>query len=193
MEKFISLNEWLNEQQEEPKYGCVMMDANKIPDWEEKHIAGIDPNDVYIKPYDDSYGLEDNPHVTVIYGIHEDEIDPEVPFGVIQNEMQPITVTIDEIGVFETPEYDVVKYEVPVTPELQKYRDRFLKSFSNTQTYPEYKPHMTLAYVNPGAGKKYAKKLEEPFDVTFGKGVYSFHDKDGETILKQHVFPTEDE
>ena len=38
MEKFQSLNEWLNESQKQPKYGCVMMDANKISDWEDKHI-----------------------------------------------------------------------------------------------------------------------------------------------------------
>ena len=35
---------------------------------------------------------------------------------------------------------------------------------------------MTLAYVAPGKGKKYKRKLRDPFDVTFTRGVYSYHD-----------------
>ena len=187
MENFQSINEWLNEQKNDKTYGCVMMDAD-MKDWEDNHISGIDPKDVYHKPYDDSYGLEDNPHVTVLYGIHEDEIDPEVIYDVIQNEMGPLTLNVDEIGTFEGDEYDVVKYNLPVTDELKSYREKFEKRYPNTQTFPEYHPHMTLAYVKPGCGKKYAKKLDEPFEVNFNKGVYSWH-QDGEQLRKQHVFP----
>ena len=43
-----------------------------------------------------------------------------------------------------------------------------------------------------GQLKKYVKKLEEPFPVTFGKGVYSFHDEEGEKIRKEYTFPVED-
>jgi len=192
MEDLKTINDWEKEEEPQPNYGCVIMDA-KIDKWDDDHIGGIDPKDVYIKPYDESYGLEDNPHVTIIYGIHEDEIDPEVILGVIEDDMEPVTVTIDEISIFENDEYDVVKYDVPVTEQLQKYRDKFETSFSNTQSFPEYHPHITLAYVKPGKGKEYAKKLEEPFDVTFDKGVYSFHDEEGETIRKEHVFPKEEE
>ena len=191
MKKFISIKNWLNEQKKEQTYGCVMLDS-KISDWEEKHIGGIDPKDVYIKPYDDSYGLEDNPHVTIIYGIHEDEIDPEVVMEVIKKNMKPVTVTIDNISIFSKNEYDVVKYDVPVTDQLKEYRNKFEKTFPNTQTFPEYHPHITLAYVKPGEGQKYIKKLDEPFEVTFGKGVYSFHDEEGNQIKKEYVFPTAD-
>lgn len=197
MKDLTTIKNWLNEQEEErPEYGCVMMDA-KVPKWEEYHIGGIDPKDVYIKPYDDSYGLEDNPHVTVIYGIHEDEIGPEIIMDTIEREMEPVTVTITNISIFSNDEYDVVKYDVPVTEQLQKYRDMFEKNFPNTQTFPEYHPHMTLAYVNPGEGKKYVKELEEPFEVTFNKAVYSFHEKnedgESETVRKQYIFPTDED
>lgn len=196
--KFISIKKWLNEQAnvESPTYGCVMLDC-KIPKWEELHTSGIDKKDIYIDPKDDSYGLEDNPHVTVLYGIHEDEIDPEVIMSVIENNMEPVTVTISNISIFENEIFDVVKYDVPDTEQLLKYREMFMKSFTNTQTFPDYHPHITLAYVKPGEGSKYVKELDEPFSVTFDKGVYSFHqeneDGEKESIRKQFVFPKSDD
>jgi len=178
--KFISIENWLLEQKkDEPVYGCVMMEPKKIKGWEENHLAGIDEKDVYIKPMDDSYGLEENPHITVLYGIHEDEVDPSVIVDAMEQKMDPVKVQISEIDVFENLEYDVVKYNVPVTKELKQYRDLFLKAFPNTQSFPKFEPHMTIAYVKKGTGKKYKKILDEPFDVLFVKGVYSYH-KDGE-------------
>lgn len=179
-DKFLSIDNWLLEQKkEEPVYGCVMMEPSKIKGWEENHLSGIDEEDVYVKPMDDSYGLEEQPHITVLYGIHEDEVDPSVVVDMMEQKMDPIKVQIKEIDVFENKEYDVVKYNVPVTKELQAYRDMFMESFANTQKFPEFHPHMTIAYVKPGKGKKYKKILNEPFDVRFVKAVYSYH-KDGQ-------------
>ncbi len=189
MKEITTFRNWLNEKKIEEKeqtFGCVMMDSN-IDKWKEDHTDGIDPKDVYIKPYDESYGIETIPHVTILYGIHEDEIAPEVIMDVVKKDMEAVTVTIKEISIFSNDEYDVVKYDVPVTNQLKKYRSLFEDNFPNTQTFPEFHPHITLAYVKPGEGKKYTKKLEEPFEITFNKGVYSFHE-DGEQIRKQHVF-----
>jgi hypothetical protein len=181
---FKSLNDWLAEEsikgkkridnQERDYYGCVMMEA-KIPDWEDYHLSGIDEDDLYEKINDDSYGLEEEPHITILYGLHEDEVDEEVYPQIIEENMKPLTVLIEEVDIFEGDEYDVVKYNIPLNDQLQEYRDLFLR-FPNTQTFPDYKPHMTIAYVKPGAGKKYKRKLREPFEVTFDKGVYSYHE-----------------
>jgi hypothetical protein len=169
-----SKNEFVDEEPEEKElFGCVMMDA-KIDDWEENHLAGIDEEDIYLKPMDDSYGLEDNPHVTIVYGIHEDEIDTQTIVDVMENNMQPLTLPVTEIGVFEGKEYDVVKYNLEVTEQLKTYRNLFLK-FPNTQSFPDYNPHITIAYVLPGKGQKYATKLREPFKIKFTKAVYSWH------------------
>ncbi len=176
-EGFMGFGRWLNEQHQkpasEPRYGCIMMDAD-IKNWKEYHTAGIEEDDVFIKPYDDSYGLEENPHVTILYGIHEEEVDPQRMGEMLEYYMKPVTLTVSEIGVFEGKEYDVVKYNLPLTGQLQKYRDIFMQ-IPNTQSFPDYHPHMTIAYVKPGEGKKYAMKLKEPFQVNFTKGVYSWH------------------
>jgi len=198
MKKIVaeSLNEWINEQKEEKTYGCVMLHTN-MRNWKEIHTGGIDPDDVYIKPHDKSYGLEEEPHMTVIYGLHEDEVDPEVIMSVIKENMEDVTVTISKISMFENDEYDVVKYDIPVTKQILKYRKMFEDNFDNTQTFSEYHPHMTIAYVKPGEGKKYISDLDEPFEVTFTKAVYSWHEKNenGEKELKkkEYVFNTEDE
>lgn len=192
--KFIPFESWLNEKgphkskEDEPRYGCVMMDAD-IKNWEDFHTSGIDEEDVYLKPYDDSYGLEDNPHVTIVYGIHEDEADPQRMADLIEHYMKPVTVVIREVDVFEGKEYDVVKYNVPLTGQLQGYRDIFMQ-IPNTQNFPDYHPHMTIAYVKPGKGKKYKRELTEPFKVTFTKGVYSWHphkDKDPDETSRKVV------
>ena len=184
MSKFQSLDNWLGEEvarglktidnQKRDQYGCVMLGA-KIKDWEDFHTAGIDEDDVYIKPHDKSYGLEDNPHVTVLFGLHEDQIDEETIQSVMKQNLNPITAQVDEVDVFEGDEYDVVKYNIPMSDELQQYRDLFTQ-FPNTQTFPDYRPHMTIAYVKPGTGRKYKRKLKDPFEVTFTEGIYSFHD-----------------
>lgn len=182
--KFQSLNNWLKEgvlkgkkpidNQKRDRYGCVILEST-IDNWDEFHTAGIDKEDVFIKPNDESYGLEEQPHVTVLYGIHEDEIDSEVIAEVIKQNLKPITLRVEDVDVFEGDDYDVVKYNLPVLDKLKEYRDLFLK-FPNTQSFSDYHPYMTLAYVKPGKGKKYKRKLRDPFDVTFTKGVYSYHD-----------------
>jgi len=191
---FLTINEWILEnekkpakqskQVEEPTYGCVMLEPAKIKGWVENHLGGIDEEDIFEKPNDDSYGLEEQPHITVLYGIHEDEVDPSVVVDMMKQKLVPIKVTISEIGIFENDEFDVVKYEVPVTEELQAAREMFMEAFENTQTYPDYHPHMTLGYVKKGAGKKYKKVLDEPFEVEFVKGVYSYHNDEGERLRK---------
>ena len=182
MSKFQSREQWINEQKKagDPLYGCVMMEPKKIKDWEAVHLAGIDEDDVYIKPYDESYGLEEQPHVTILYGIHEDEVDPSVVVDMIEQKFLPAVVSISEISIFEQDGYDVVKYDVPVTDQIQEYRDLIEGSFANTQMFDEYHPHITIAYVRPGKGKKYVTTLREPFEVRFSKGVYSYHKEDHE-------------
>jgi hypothetical protein len=186
--KFTSIYQWINEQKSmKQTYGCVMMEPSKIKAWEELHLVGIDEKDLYEKINDDSYGVEHDPHITILYGIVEDSIDPSVIVDMMEQKMKPITVEINEIGVLENEEFDVVKYNVPVTAELKGYRDMFMKSFENKQTFDGYNPHVTIAYVKPGLGKKYKKMLDKPFKIKFNKGVYSYHKKENEPDLVRRV------
>jgi 2'-5' RNA ligase len=189
MKEFISYKNWvrLNEQKEEEKtFGCVMLEA-EIDNWDTIHLDGVHEKDIY-DDKNNEFGYEETPHMTLIYGIHEDEIDPSVIREYIQDNIESFSTTISKIGYFESEDYDVVKYDVTPTKQMLSYRNLFLKSFENTQTYKEFHPHMTLAYVKKGQAKKYAKDLDEPFEVTFTRGVYSYHTEvDGEIEQKRSV------
>jgi 2'-5' RNA ligase len=171
--KFTSYKNWLMEakktQSKKSEYGCIML-YTQIPDWDNK-LAIIDKKDIYDDEFHD-YGLEHTPHCTLLFGIHLDETEPQDIKKLIAT-FNPITVTIDTISGFSNDDYDVVKYDVPVTPELKKYHDALLANLPNTQSFPDFHPHMTIAYVNKGEGKKYHQKVK-PFKVKFNTAVYSF-------------------
>lgn len=153
-------------------YGCVMLYA-KISDWD-KHLKIIEKKDIYDDEFKD-YGLEHTPHCTLLFGLHLDEVKPDEVKEFMKT-FKPIEVTINEISTFKNDEYDVVKYDVPVTEELQMYHDLLERRFPNTQTFPDYHPHMTICYVLPGKGKSYTKKVK-PFKVIFDSVVYSYKGK----------------
>lgn len=174
--KFISYINWLFERKQDAlEYACLMLGAD-MPDWKEK-ISIIDKEDIYEK--DDDYGYEKEPHVTIVYGFHEDEVDKDKIYEEIKK-LKSVNVSIDTISFFECDDYDVVKFEVPVTSELKTYRKTFMK-FPNTQTYDKYEPHMTIAYVKKGEGKKYAQKVKR-FQVKFNKAIYSTSGSDKKTF-----------
>jgi 2'-5' RNA ligase len=172
MIKFKSLQEFLNEskKQEEPKYGCIMLNAD-VKNYKKLCKSIVDEKDIY----DDEkheYGYESVCHITLLYGIHNDEVDKKELFKDISN-LKHITCEINKISIFENDDYDVVKFDVEVSKELKEYRKLFEEKYPNTQTFKTYHPHLTICYVKKGEGKKYIQKLEDPIEINFNEGVYS--------------------
>lgn len=137
------------------KYGCVMIELN-ITDWD-KLSDLIDPIDVYL-PDDPVYGIETNPHVTSLYGLHNGVTIEQVK-KIFDDCHLEINVEINGIGVFENDKFDVVKLNVINNGSIQYLHDK-LCEFPNTVEYPTYCPHITLAYVNKGCGKKYIREYK---------------------------------
>jgi len=166
--KFTGFKNWLFERKEQSlSYGCIMMGAD-IPDWNKK-ISIINKKDIYEK--DGDFGYEKEPHITILYGIHDNEVDRDRIYEEIER-IYPIEATITQISIFENPEYDVVKFDIPLDEDLADYRKYFLMIFPNTQNFPEYRPHITIAYCIKGTGRKYVQNIE-PFTVTFNTSIYS--------------------
>lgn len=117
-------------------------------------------------------GKEGNLHITVLYGIHTQQ--PEKVRSAVGEWLRgrwgkpggsSIQVKLGAVSVFAAEESDtgrggagesdVVKVEVSgdALHDLHYFLEEKL---ANSNEFPEYQPHVTLAYVQPGAGQKYA-------------------------------------
>lgn len=146
--------------------GGYIMIKTPIENWKDITLI-IDPIDIY----DDSenkYGIELNPHVTIIYGINEEEC----PIGDIKNKLKnhhPFKIKVNGIGIFHNDKFDVVKLNVEKTKELQMvFND--LNTLPNSNEFPDYSPHITIGYVKPGLGKKYERNFK--MDLGYFKTIH---------------------
>jgi hypothetical protein len=58
-----------------------------------------------------------------------------------------------------------------------------LQQYPFTSNFPDYHPHMTIAYLKPGTGKRYAKMLKEfEYDLIPQYVVYSKPNGDKDKI-----------
>tara|TARA_B100001778_G_scaffold334404_1_gene345604 strand:+ start:1850 stop:2371 length:522 start_codon:yes stop_codon:yes gene_type:complete len=91
-------------------------------------------------------GKEDNPHVTVLYGLHTGSAEEIREF---LKDSEPFEISLGKVSKFRTSdEHDVLKIDIE-SDELRAL-NRKLKELPHTSTHPTYNPHLTLAYVKKG-------------------------------------------
>lgn len=136
-------------------YGCVMLYFN-FPEINKIHDA-INPKDVYTEEGDKTFGLEDEPHTTLLYGLHT-----EVTLDNVKDVLSGYTYTpctIHNPSLFKNEKYDVLKFDVK-GDNLHKTNEA-LKKYPYTSSFPKYHPHLTIGYINPGLGQKYVDMLNK--------------------------------
>jgi 2'-5' RNA ligase len=144
-------------------YGGVM--ASGWPEGWESVLSAIDRHDVY-SGEDGTHGIETNPHVTVLYGLHE-EVHEDLVCRMCQGVSGPLEVSVEGVSLFEKDDYDVLKLDVDSS--LLRKMNRAFRGLPHTNKHGEYKPHMTVAYLKSGHGSKYVDKLDVPDSVSFSK------------------------
>lgn len=155
----------------EPLAGEVRAMAARIPNDDLSEGSG-----------DYSGGREDEPHVTVKYDLHSNS--PAEAKKLLADQ-GPITLKLGKTSVFKNPDkgFDVVKIAVD-SPDLHRLNKLIADKIDHTYTYPDYKPHVTLAYVKSGLGEKYSGMTDlEGQSITLDEVVFS--GRDGKhTIIK---------
>jgi len=138
--------------------------SDKILSWGKNNI----PDDVL---YDrKGFGREDEIHATVLFGLHD--MQPNAVEKILQD-AKPIKLELGKISLFSSDEYDVVKINVK-SPDLHRLNTKLKSSLEYTSTHPGYKPHVTIAYVKKGEGKKYdGNKTFDGDDATIDEVIFS--------------------
>ena len=154
-------------------YGCAMV-YFEAPELLELHKE-IDSEDVH------ENGIETEPHTTLLYGLHSDDI-PEEDVLKICKEANYEPIKLDNISLFTNPEFDVLKFDAH-SEVLHKVNSELTK-LPHTTDYPDYHPHATIAYLKPGKGKDYVKKFKDktilvkPKEIVYSKA-------DGNKIIRK--------
>jgi hypothetical protein len=125
---------------------------------------------------DEQYGMEKNPHVTLLYGL-SNEADY---FAARQklSQLEPPVFKLGNVGSFRNDDspYDVVILHI----DSDGFHEinGLLQKFPNVNSFPKYNPHMTLGYVKKGACRHLdGKRLDiAGAGFTAGKAVWSHKD-----------------
>lgn len=167
----MKLTDLINEMVRNRKYeyGCAML-YFAFPEMFKLHNK-ITPDDIYTVDGEDTYGLEDEPHVTLLFGLHDNVSTDDIVKVLDKFTFKPCKV--HNPSIFKNDDYDVLKFDVQ-GDSLHEV-NKLLTAYPHTTNFPDYHPHMTVAYIKPGKGQKYAdefKKFKE-FWITPRYAVYS--------------------
>lgn len=134
----------------EAGFGCLMAvlptaDAAPILSWSHEMIR---PEDLA------GDGFENSVHVTVLYGFNPGVSAADVQAVLKMWGRPELRFTLGPIARFDTSlEHDVLKCDVKFDADLRELNTLLVQQFAGklTQTFPDYKPHCTLAYLRKGA------------------------------------------
>lgn len=125
--------------------------ADNITEWGKEKISD---DHLFNDPENLFFGREDDPHVTILYGIHSNK--PQEAFDLLNYEKE-IQVKLGEIYIFkESYWFDVVTIAV-ISPDLERLNAKFRSSLRYSNRHKKYIPHITIAYVT----KKMADEIDE--------------------------------
>lgn len=156
------------------EYGCLMLDV-PFQNWQ-KVLSRISKEDLY-EDDGDTYGLETEPHATVLYGLHE-EVEDEKLIKFVKEfcKSNPIEIEITKMGVFKNSKFDVIKFDIE-SSILKSLNKKLSENFPYTSKFPNFEPHITIAYLKKGTSEKYLKQLKEPVTKSLKTFVYSKADR----------------
>jgi 2'-5' RNA ligase len=164
----MKLKTILNEVNKKYDYGCAMLYFDfAVEDIHNK----INKDDLYIKSGDSTFGLETEPHCTLLYGLHSDVTINHIKS--IIDKYKFYDCLINNISLFKHEEFDVLKFDVIGEPLAKVNKE--LTGLPHTTSYPDFHPHLTIAYLKSGMGDKYVNMLnQQKYIVKPSHVIYSY-------------------
>ena len=129
------------------EYSCLMAPAppelgDAVIHWGQMYVL-----DEELYADEPGFGRETEPHVTVKWGLHDSE--PTGELLRIIEETQPFEIQIMGCSMFESSDkYDVLKFDVE--SEALRALNARVNELPHTDTHSEYRPHLTVAYIQKG-------------------------------------------
>ncbi len=130
--------------------GCIMLDTVPL-----KVSDLIEEDELYFRQSAGRFWIngivsEDVPHVTLLFGLMQSGQQWKPYVDKVLEGWSMSTVTIDRVDFFESP-YDDEAYfclvaHLKMTPEFIEANSR-LRFLPHIDTYPEYRAHISLAYI----------------------------------------------
>ena len=148
------------------KLGCLMLDTEpiKLPshiiqDWETGSGVNFDSffTELYMykaknkdRFWIDGYVSDKTPHLTLFYGFLQEAGCFKWHIEKLLEGTNISSIKIEDVSFFESPYEDEPYYcivaKVEKTPELLEAHNK-MTLLPNLQTFPDYKPHITIAYI----------------------------------------------
>lgn len=146
--------------------GVVMLDIDRI---EVVELVDQGKQDLYFSQnpnlgYVQGAVAEEVPHLTLLFGLMKKGLEYKPVIDAVLEGWTPPRLVIESIEAFpsmqpDTEPYSCIVARVEVTDDLLEGHQR-LQMLPHIDTFPDYKPHITLAYVNKDAEAKWIKALQ---------------------------------
>lgn len=116
----------------------------------------IKSEELYKEEDNNDYGLEKEPHVTLVPCLDND-IDLE-KLKTYLDDISEYDIILTDLSKFECDKFDVLKCAVK-SEKLFQTNKKILKDFESHSEYKDYTPHLTIAYMKHGMADKYLRPI----------------------------------
>lgn len=147
-----------------PDLGCVMLDVDSFPVTE---MVTKGEADLYTSTNPDHFWIdgavaERTAHVTVLFGLLDHALRQKPLIDIVLDGWTPPSLEVESIGAFESTytdePYSCIVAHIKPSKELLEGHQR-LSLLPHINTFPEYRPHLTLAYVKQEARDRWLREL----------------------------------
>lgn len=116
------------------------------------------PNEnIFFNPNDLGFGRENDPHITLMYNIHTENLKEVSDLFIGENEFECKLGKIDLFTKNDNFEVLIVNVE---SDELHELNLKTKRNLEATENFPVFIPHITICYMKKGKGKEYVGNNE---------------------------------